>query len=376
MANGIIASDGFKVSIKNTPLDLRTRLNTIAEVPEVSNPFVGMIFYVMDEKQFYVVKSLKSKSVGAMQLTDVLIDEYELLVRDDLVTADVLRQELEAIELLEGPQGPKGEDGAAFTYDMFTEEQLAALQGPQGEQGIQGEQGLQGLRGLQGERGEQGPQGIQGEVGPQGPQGEKGEQGIQGEQGLQGLQGEQGPQGEKGEKGDKGDQGEQGPQGEKGADGTFDAETIFEMLNTENKTVLGAINELLAMFQQKHPGVPEGAMTYFGFVPFEVHGGICEDYNDITVDMIRDARSQFEIMEPKAIGEKALEEVPEYALIVILVPEAAGLKVTKNNGMGSRVRFDEETLGANGVRFVMDEIEYLLYGEFAIVSGERKIFID
>lgn len=37
-----------------------------------------------------------------------------------------------------GAQGPKGEQGKAFTYDMFTEEQLKALTGPKGEQGAPG----------------------------------------------------------------------------------------------------------------------------------------------------------------------------------------------------------------------------------------------
>ena len=52
-----------------------------------------------------------------------------------------------------GPQGPKGDTGAtgpqgpkgdAFTYQDFTQEQLAALTGPQGPQGIQGPAGPQG----------------------------------------------------------------------------------------------------------------------------------------------------------------------------------------------------------------------------------------
>lgn len=37
-----------------------------------------------------------------------------------------------------GAQGNKGEQGKAFTYDMFTEEQLKALTGPKGEQGAPG----------------------------------------------------------------------------------------------------------------------------------------------------------------------------------------------------------------------------------------------
>ncbi len=43
-----------------------------------------------------------------------------------------------------GPAGADGKDGAAFTYDMFTEEQLEALRGPQGEQGPIGPKGETG----------------------------------------------------------------------------------------------------------------------------------------------------------------------------------------------------------------------------------------
>ena len=39
----------------------------------------------------------------------------------------------------EGPQGPKGNTGDAFTYDMFTPEQLKALTGPQGPKGNTGD---------------------------------------------------------------------------------------------------------------------------------------------------------------------------------------------------------------------------------------------
>ena len=53
----------------------------------------------------------------------------------------------------QGIPGPKGEDGApgaAFTYDMFTTEQLAALKGPKGEKGDPGIQGPQGEPGTNG----------------------------------------------------------------------------------------------------------------------------------------------------------------------------------------------------------------------------------
>ena len=40
-----------------------------------------------------------------------------------------------------GATGPKGDTGAAFTYDMFTQEQLAALTGPKGDKGDKGDTG-------------------------------------------------------------------------------------------------------------------------------------------------------------------------------------------------------------------------------------------
>ena len=205
-----------------------------------------------------------------------------------------------------GDQGPQGEQGKAFTYDMFTEEQLAALKGQKGNQGEQGIQGPKGDKGDQGERGAQGPKGDQGKDGTgvnilgsydtveklleahpigvigdsylvmgnlyvwsstenswknvgsiKGPQGEaftydmfteeqlaalKGPKGDKGEQGIQGPKGDQGPQGEQGKaftydmfteeqlaalKGPKGDKGEQ-------------ATVIDNLTSTNSKEALSA----------------------------------------------------------------------------------------------------------------------------------------
>ena len=107
-----------------------------------------------------------------------------------------------------GPQGPKGATGAtgaAFTYDMFTAEQLEGLRGPQGIQGPKGEQGIQGIQGPKGDKGDkgdtgaQGPQGLKGDTGATGATGPKGDTGAQGPQGIQGPQGPQGPKGDKGD---------------------------------------------------------------------------------------------------------------------------------------------------------------------------------
>ena len=180
-----------------------------------------------------------------------------------------------------GEAGPAGEAGKAFTYDMFTPEQLQSLKGEQGPIGPAGPAGKDGtsvtIKGKVNDISElnallatattgdgyllngdlyvfngtsftnvgqiQGPKGDKGEAGETGKPftydmftptqlaGLKGPQGDVGPQGIQGLQGEQGPKGEQGDIGPAGaaftydmfteDQlaGLKGPQGEKGLQG-------------------------------------------------------------------------------------------------------------------------------------------------------------
>ena len=56
-------------------------------------------------------------------------------------------QGIQGIQGIQGEQGEQGEKGDPFTYDDFTEEQLAGLVGPQGPQGEQGPKGDQGNTG-------------------------------------------------------------------------------------------------------------------------------------------------------------------------------------------------------------------------------------
>ena len=171
-------------------------------------------------------QSLSGNVIGAQSLTGSVGEVYSLggiaseTGIQGLSAYEVYKKnggtlsETEWLESLNGEKGEKGdkgdkgdtgEQGEAFTYDMFTDEQLIALIGPKGEKGDKGDAGEKGDKG---DAGEQGPQGIQGPRGLQGPQGPKGDIGPQGEQGLQGIQGPKGDQGIQGPKGDKGDKGD------------------------------------------------------------------------------------------------------------------------------------------------------------------------
>ena len=162
----------------------------------------------------------------------------------------------------QGPIGPKGDTGAAFTYDMFTPDQLALLVGPvgpvgpKGDKGDKGDTGAQGPQGLKGDTGAAGPagknleftwdgytlgvrqqgqtaytysqslRGATGATGAQGPKGDKGDTGATGPAGAKGATGATGatgPQGPKGDKGDTGARGATGPQGPQGPAGASGA---------------------------------------------------------------------------------------------------------------------------------------------------------
>lgn len=129
-------------------------------------------------------------------------------------------------------KGPKGDKGDSFSYEDFTEEQLAFLKGPQGDIGPKGPTGPQGEKGIQGIPGADGSNGLDGksayeiwlELGNTGSKEDfinslKGLDGVNGKDGLDGTNGTDGEQGPKGDKGEKGDIGPQGPQGIQGIPG-------------------------------------------------------------------------------------------------------------------------------------------------------------
>lgn len=48
----------------DTPLDVRTRVNTFADIASIPNPFVGMQVYVVDSGEMYLVKQLDEREEG------------------------------------------------------------------------------------------------------------------------------------------------------------------------------------------------------------------------------------------------------------------------------------------------------------------------
>ena len=79
ITDNIGVAKSVTVDKTNTPLDGRTRCDSVSDFPNIEHPFIGMQIYTVSDGKFWVVKSLKSKLIGAITVADAVIDTYEEL---------------------------------------------------------------------------------------------------------------------------------------------------------------------------------------------------------------------------------------------------------------------------------------------------------
>ena len=79
----INSNGGFKPSGKNTPIDVRTRVNTFADIASIPVPYIGMIITVLEDETNsnkmtdYKVLSLKANASG---IANSVIDQVQRYV--------------------------------------------------------------------------------------------------------------------------------------------------------------------------------------------------------------------------------------------------------------------------------------------------------
>lgn len=61
----------------DTVLDARARVETLDDIQNIQLPFVGMIFFVRETGRLYIVKTLKSRTIGVVVSENVAVGEYE-----------------------------------------------------------------------------------------------------------------------------------------------------------------------------------------------------------------------------------------------------------------------------------------------------------
>lgn len=120
---------------------------------------------------------------------------------------------------------------------------------------------------------------------------------------------------------------------------------------------------------------------YYGRLSFQDVGNQVIQYNQITEAMINKGVSDGKLTKttPKTMGKTSMGKFAETAdmdYIIMIVPASKNYRVTKDNGIGGKVIFDEDTAGANGIDITINNVACKLYGEILLAQGEMFLYVD
>ena len=181
----------------------------------------------------------------------------------------------------------------------------------------------------------------------------------------------------------KGDTGAAGRDGINAVNPNFTIGVVTELEkgNPPTVTISGTYPNLVLNF-----GIPTKEPTaveymYYGRLPVEDVGGRVIQYNEITEVMILKGvedgklnKSTPSTLKKKSLGLASTTSMGDYQIVI--VPASKNYTVTKDNGLGGKATFNEETSGANGIDIIINTIACKLYGEILISQGETFIYVD
>ena len=205
-------------------------------------------------------------------------------------------------------------------------------------------------------------------------------------------------------KGDKGEQGLQGIKGDKGEQGRDGANAVNPNFTIGTVTTLPSNSDATVTLTGTYPnlvlnfGIPRGAdgsgggteepvdttpYMYYGRLSFQDVGGTNSviPYSQITEAMINKGVTDGKLIKeaPKTMGKTSMGEAKDtaqYDYIIVVVPTSKNYTVTKDNGFGGKVSWDEDTAGANGVDITINNVACKLYGEMLLSQGQFFIYVD
>ena len=181
----------------------------------------------------------------------------------------------------------------------------------------------------------------------------------------------------------KGDTGAAGRDGTNAVNPNFTIGTVIELEkgNPPTVTISGTYPNLVLNFGIPTKEPTAVAYMYYGRLPIADVGGRVIPYNNITEAMILKGVTDGKLTKatPHTLGKTSLGKYSQTArgdYQIVIVPAANGFTVTKDNGLGGKTRFDEDTSGANGIDITINTIPCKLYGEMLTAQGETFIYID
>ena len=87
--NNTLISGSLRPKIANTPLDIRSVVETEADILTIPMPYVGMVVYVKDTGKRFEVLTLKDKRNGAVVVKDGLVDTYREIMCNFIIVDTV-----------------------------------------------------------------------------------------------------------------------------------------------------------------------------------------------------------------------------------------------------------------------------------------------
>ena len=377
----ITSSGGFRPSTKDTPLDVRTRVRNYSEIQHIQNAYLGMEITVLEDetnngkKTKYEVVNLIPNATG---VPNALIDVNTLKRKIDIYEDN---GNLIVGDSNNGDNSKKLQtkyDDSLFTYNKeipgaINELKLAIDNIDSGSGSGSGS----GLTTAQAQQLQTAYEHSQSYHVSTSDVSMAVRSYVNSNIGLL-----------KGEKGDKGDKGDAGANA---INTNFTIGTVTTLPSGSNATVTltGTYPNLILNF-----GIPSGGSSggtdepidttpymYYGRLSFQDIGGSVKQYNQITEAMINKGVTDGKLTKvtPKTMGKTSMgkfAETSDFDYVVIAVPTAKNYTVTKDNGIGGKMIFDEETAGANGVDITINNVACKLYGEMLLSQGEMFIYID
>ena len=218
---------------------------------------------------------------------------------------------------------------------------------------------------------------------------------------LEGPSGPTGPRGATGATGPRGATGETGATGPRGETGQNAVNPNFSIGTV---TTLDAGSQATVSLTGTYPnlklnfGIPRGAdgsgggteepvdttpYMYYGRLSFQDVGGTNSviPYSQITEAMINKGVTDGKLTKeaPKTMGRTSMGEAKdtaEFDYIIVVVPASKNYTVTKDNGLGGKMVFDEDSAGANGIDITINNVACKLYGEMLLAQGQYFIYVD
>lgn len=130
---------------------------------------------------------------------------------------------------------------------------------------------------------------------------------------------------------------------------------------------------------------PQSNIMYYGYIVDDT----LSSYNKITQDIINTnvALGNLKVSNASSLSKTSIGIVPSGAWMFIAVPQSTQYLPTKDNGIGQKVKFDvdddieagnpDKILETNGnVILNLSNSNYLVFGEYSTIEGERFIYID